>query len=123
MTIELTDATRAIFYVELPFGNWMATVIATPDGARIVARTRYVVDDKIHDSDDTRKWMEGDAETEVAAVAACREIVGRATQAFGLESWELLRGAGSLEDFTREFMALPFAHARFVSKEEYDSYK
>lgn len=114
--IELTGDTRALWYVELPGGNWTATLAKAEgeDQAKIQFRFRWFKDAKVWDSDDKRSFYTattgGDIEK---AVANTRRTIAAMKLIGAGQSWELLRGtAESMEEFSERLLALPFVQGR-----------
>lgn len=118
MTMQFTEQTRAVWYQELAndAGNWIAMVSTLENGrCKLEYRFRYYVD---HDrraapnSQDERRGASFEADDITQVITKVREAIKNAKTHFGAgKSWELLRGAGSFEDFMAQFMALPFVHA------------
>ena len=128
MSAELTERTLGIWYADLEadgatVGNWIASVEhALEGGYLMIYRFRFYRDEKIFNSDDERSGGEVRSPELAKLIACCRMMLG-VHKARGSKTYELLRGTDSTDEFTKRLLAAPFAHARQVSKEEYESYK
>jgi hypothetical protein len=128
MSAELTERTLGIWYADIEnggatVGNWIATVEHALEGGYLMTyRFRWYRDEKIFDSQDERSGGEvGSGELE--KLLACCRLMLKAHAARGSSTYELMRGADTVEQFTQRLIASPFAHSKKVSKEEYESYQ
>lgn len=115
MTIEITERTRALWYLELPNGNWSGVLEELDDGGgcKLECRFRWYKGSEIWDSKDEKNWytVTGGSGT-AKMIDNTRSMIAAMKVRGAGRSWELLRGAESLEDFFQKFVALPFVHAR-----------
>jgi len=121
--MSLTENTIGIWFVDVPDGDWLATVNAVePEGYELVYRTRNRVDDKIFDSEDTKDWGGGRISGKLSkeeVIEKMRELVADVKlYDENSKSHELLMGDKTFVEFMDEFMELPFVNARKMSKDE-----
>jgi hypothetical protein len=125
MSIEITEGTIGIWYTELPNneGNWMAGAKRDPDGTYDVTyRFRYYRDEKTFESSDERRWEGFKIDSKKSdAVTRITSSLRFVQQHLGGNSYEVLRGTGSIKQFMEEFEKLPFVHVRRMSKKECES--
>jgi hypothetical protein len=113
MSIEITDGTQALWYITIPNGDWMAGINAQDGGGfKLTHRFRYYRDNEAWDSKDEKRWYSGEIDDLAKGIEAVRLIVQKLKEAGAGQSWEILRGTGSIEEFTAQFMRLPFVHAK-----------
>jgi hypothetical protein len=117
MTIEITENTRAIWYVTIPNGDWMAHLEARDGGGcKITYRFRYYEGRQVWDGNDRKSWYRFEGDDIEATIAATREAAQKMKELGKGKLWELIRGAGSLEGFMKEFFRLPFVHTKTVAR-------
>jgi hypothetical protein len=123
MSIEISEATRGLWFVELPKGDWMASLEAL-DGERfrIIYRFRWVRDKKIFDTDDVKEWdgLIGKG-TITEGIEHMRAAVHRLQLIGAGKVTELLRENLSLEDFFDLLRHQKFAHTRKLTQAEYEA--
>jgi hypothetical protein len=121
MSFTLSDRTQAIWFVEIPPGDWMAAIEALDDGRfRLEYRFRYDRDRDAFESQDAKKWYRVEAEDLAQGIEAVRRIISlmKLRMQAG-RSYELLRGNLSTRDFMDLLMCQSFVHTKQVSEEEY----
>jgi major membrane immunogen (membrane-anchored lipoprotein) len=124
VSIEITDRTQGIWYVTIPDGDWMGHIEAQDGGrVKVLYRFRYYKGPEIWDSKDVRNWYSAEADDLTKAVEVMRVVTQKLKASGGGESWEVLRGSGSVNQFFEEFKRLPFVHVKKVSKDEYEARK
>ena len=119
MSINITDRSLGIWFVEMQWGDWMGHIESLPDGNyQLTYRFRREVDDRIFNSNDQKDWWSGVGPDLDAGINAVRDMADFLHKHHGLQKWELLRGAGSVQQFFEELRKLPFAHSRETIKPE-----
>lgn len=122
MTYEINESTVGLWSVDLgPYGNILAHMARQADGSiLIVVRLREYRDNVMGpESKDKRTWYEIKTKNgEARAIEKVRRAVEmwRRTQPTACGSWELLRGARSLDEFAELLMAMPGMHATVEKK-------
>jgi hypothetical protein len=107
MTIDKN--TIGIWYVELPFGNWMATMYRDGDEFKLRGRFRFVVDDDLTtESNDHKEWFESVMSTTDEALAI--KQVRKAAAALGDYDEILHEGLGP-DHMIAELQRKRYAHA------------
>jgi hypothetical protein len=127
--IELSDATQAIWFVELGdnLGDFMGAINTMPDGIiKLTYRLRWYRDDKPWDSKDRKQWFTGyskDDHNPQTAIDAMRKVIEDLGSITGMvrKVHELLRGDLSTRDFMDLLLHQEFAHAKHVSQAEYEA--
>lgn len=129
MSAELTERTLGIWYTDIEnggatVGNWIATVEHGLDGGayRLIYRFRWYRDKKTFDSADERSGGEVHS-ADLEKLLTCCRLMLKCHGARGSSTYELLRGADTVEQFMQRVIHAPFAHVKQVSKEEYESYR
>lgn len=122
MAIQMTDQTLAIWCIEIrqaggDEGNWMGFLQRQEKGYLFEYRFRWYVDDKKHDSADRRSFytIAFNPMTFTPGVAADMEAVRHGREIFeitktmegSMSSWELVRGARSMEEFMDALASMP----------------
>jgi hypothetical protein len=114
--IEITENTLALWYVELPGGNWTAMLYRVEDGRpKLECRFRWYRGAAIWDSDDDKNFYSitpTDTDSVAASLEKVRLVISEMKKIGAGKSYELLRGTGTLEEYFEQFLALPFVHAR-----------
>ena len=124
MTMTLDENTVGIWYISLSEDeDWLMTVNQTKDEYTMKYRFRYYEDDSCFDSNDRKSWYSGvmpkDKITLEELIEKMRVTVTMMGKMRGVEDYyELLMGDGNLKQFMKEFMELPFVHAREPTEEE-----
>lgn len=74
-----------IWHVEVGFGNYMAKLMRDGQGLYLEARTRVYVDDKVHDSEDRKKFWtaRSDGDTLEQMVAKADLIAEKVAEKYG----------------------------------------
>lgn len=114
MTIEITERTIGIWFLYLnDSSDWMAGLWREDDGIHLSYRFRYYRDDKLDEtSEDEKNWyslMTG--ESVQVSIRTVRDLIEGMQEELGAgESWEILMGERGVEDFTKEFLSMPWAH-------------
>jgi hypothetical protein len=130
--ITMDENILAVWVIEIRSypseGNWMASLSKTKDGFALTYRFRWYVDEKAHDSADKRNWYRIDfgpphAHTTGDALRHGREIYDMTIRSLGKHatvphSWELIRGARSVEEFCDALTLMPGMHQRKISEKE-----
>lgn len=115
MTVEITERTRGLWFLELPRADYSATLEQLEAGKfQVTMRFRYYETADPWDNKDQKNWYVATGTEEAAMIEATREGIAMLKLMGGRKSWELLRGTGTLEDFINTFMKLPFVHARTI---------
>jgi hypothetical protein len=119
MSIDLTERTICIWYVEMPKqqANYLGALERLDDDyLQYTFRFRYKRDKKIFDSEDEKNWYSFKTKCargeEHSAITKIRMVTRLIADKEGGEFYELLRGAGTLEQFFSQFAALPFVHGK-----------
>lgn len=117
MTIEITEKSIALWYVEIPHPpqNLMAHLARGENGAfDLVYRFRYKRDNKAFDSKDDKSWYGGTItnHTEAQALEKMRMLIGILAKKSSGQLYELLRGTGTVEQFMEQLGKMPWAHMR-----------
>ncbi len=122
MDVELSDATQALWFLELPNGDWAGVLEALEDGRfRITYRFRWYRDQSAFDSQDRRERFVGYCNDAEKGIEIVREMA-RVMQTKGAgKMTELLRGNLSIEDFVALLSAQPFAHTKRMTPAEYEA--
>jgi hypothetical protein len=122
MDVELSEATQALWYLDLTNGNWAGVLDALEDGRfRITHRFRWYSDTSLFDSQDRREKFVGYCATAEKGIDIVREM-GRVMQSKGAgKMTELLRGNLSIEDFVALLEHQPFAHTKRMTQAEYEA--
>jgi hypothetical protein len=119
MTIEISEATRMLWYQEMTNGNWMGAIEAEPGGTfKITYRFRYYKDERGFDSDDVKNWYSVRAPSFESAVGPVRKSIAAGEAAFGNKAYQLLRGTGTYEQFFAEFKKAPFVQLKEMKLEK-----
>ncbi len=121
--IEFNDRTQAVWFVELPRGDWLAGLEALDGGRiRLTYRFRWYKDRKAWDSKDVRNWMRAEASSDVAKGMEIARVMVRKMQEIGAgQVTELLRGNLSTRDFFDLYRHQTFVHSKTMTKEEYEA--
>jgi hypothetical protein len=112
--------------MEIPGGNWTAHIETTATGFRFTHRFRYYAKapkGAPFSGDDEKRWFSADIDntTLTKVLTAVGAIVTQMKALPGTGAcYELIRGAGTVEDFVKQLLALPFACSQQVSPEEYE---
>lgn len=130
MSISFTDDTLAIWYIllEPEKSDYMGALSRRDYGFMYTWRIRYYHSLDPWDEKDVKRWYSlqipsavGDTEGAVdvvremvAATLALARMVGKPEPA---EIYELIRGAKSFDEFTKEFMEAPFVHKQEVTRQ------
>lgn len=114
--IDLEKAIGVWFMDVSDTSNWLAAVSRTEDGKLLLQwRMRYYEKGSPPDSNDEKRWYQGTSKkTEAEAIENMRFIGRTMTQHAEGKLYEVLRGDRSIEEFAKEFCALPFVHATVV---------
>lgn len=113
MSLELGEGTLGMWYVCLTDGNWLAHLARTEPGQyELTYRFRWYRDERIGgDSKDVRHFYRGALKSvaiDTAALHLTREIFEIVKSLpIAKASWELLRGARSIEEFTHLLTGMP----------------
>lgn len=119
MTIEISEKTLGLWYVELPenAGNWMASAWLNDDGTPLATyRFRFYRDNATWDSKDEKSWRTIGPNKDAPGGASARTLIDaisemarfiETSQGRG-QRYELIRGEGSIEWFMEELSKLPF---------------
>lgn len=115
MSIEIGDNTIAMWCIELGnAGNWLAHLArGGPNGKYLLDyRFRYYVDDLVQNSRDRRNWYRGElsGRSDDEMLRKLRRVFDEMRGAMGGRGWELVRGARSVEEFTRALGKMPGIH-------------
>jgi hypothetical protein len=121
---RFTEKTRAIWFVEIPGGDWTACIEDSGGGHfRLEYRFRHYQGPGVWDGKDEKHWYTVTGSDLAKGIEATRLIIKRMKTEGAGESWELLRGVGTLKQFMAEFMKLPFVHAKRATKEQVEEYQ
>ena len=98
-------------------GNWLAHLGRKEGGGYAIDfRWRYYRDDKLlPESKDVLRYYHGEISesSDAAAIEHVRQIYGMVRSLTAdAPSWELLRGARSMDEFTQLLMRMPGMHVR-----------
>ena len=109
--IEIDDNLLAIWFVTMPPYNDFFAGVSKP--GVLLYRFRYSKKEQPDpfDERDEKHWYRVDGPLE-KLISTTSEMTQTMAKASGGERWELLRGSGTLEQFTAEFAQLPFAHMK-----------
>lgn len=122
MTIEITERTIGIWFLLLEEkSDWMAALWHEDDGVHLSYRFRYYRDDKLDEtSKDRKSWYSlTTGETAQVSVRAIRDLIEGMQEELGAgQSWEILMGERSVEEFTEEFISMPWAHVTRVEPDD-----
>jgi hypothetical protein len=123
MSIEINDRTQALWFVELPNGNWMACIEALEGNRfRLTYRFRWYRDGEVWDSKDERNWFSGVLSGDFPEGIETIRLAVQKLQAHGAgKAFELLRGNLSTRDYMDLFMHQEFVHAKTLTKEQYEA--
>jgi len=115
MSCEISEQTVGLWYVELPNGNWLASINRITDGTvQLDYRLRWFRDDKLFDeSNDVRNWYRLKTNDEKKLLETTRAIFSQLTETF--KGWELMRGGRSVEEFLDELGRMPGMHMKRVT--------
>lgn len=133
MTFEVDENLIGIWFVTLPKGDWMGAMSRVPgdrDRFQLTYRFRWYRGPGVFDdSKDEKNWWRMEADNIAKGVdvmhAAASVMADRAKRSGekGIgEMWELLRGTGTVEQFMKQLLKLPFIHHKKVSAEEAKRY-
>lgn len=119
MSIIFNDNILGVWYVTIPNGDYLAAVSRCKDGGAFLQyRFRYYNSEEPWDEKDEKHWYEARSKDQTKVVAHASFVAKTLANASKGKIWELIRGAGSLEDFMAEFQKLPFVHSRPATAEE-----
>jgi len=90
-------------------------------GFKLNYRFRWYRDSKAFDSKDERNWYKGEADDLQKGIETVRLIAQAMKAKGGGKLWELLRGNLSTRDFMDLLLHQPFAHAKQMTKAEYEA--
>lgn len=112
--IEITDETRALWYLDLPGGNWTAHLSRRDGRAHLRFRFRWYKDGNAFESEDEKHAyvVKDSADSDHVMIAKVRRMILEMQSIGAGNSYELLRGTGTLDEFFNQFLELPFVHAR-----------
>lgn len=122
MSIAIDDHLRAMWFVEIPNGDWMAGLTQCPDGSFMLTyRFRRYAGPEVWDSKDEKSWYTAKCATLQPLMDTTRELI-RAMKTIGGvgQTYEFLRGDKSTREFLEELSKQPFAHTKQVSKAEFE---
>lgn len=124
--VTIDDSILAFWYVEIPAGNWMASLHRDGAGTRMAYRFRYYKDQQVFDSADEKSNYSAVCPPEMPVMTlidTVRNVVTLMKAGGAGESWELLRGTSTTRQFMDQFMALPFVHQRTATADEVAAWK
>jgi len=125
----MDDTIRAIWYISLTeTSDWLMGLSEMEDSFCISYRFRYYNSDDPFDKDDKKNWYKAKAKksktTLTETLQGCSLAFSELKTIAETTGYELIRGAGSLDDFMDEFKTLPFVHMSDpMSKEEFEKYQ
>jgi len=115
--LKLDENVVGIWYVQLPEGDWLASVFMEDDKPCLEYRFRYYVDDKSFDSADEKNWyrMQPTGPADLNKLVETVRVIAGLTAARGKsEVYELM-----MENFDNfDAFAKEFQKAEFVSIQE-----
>lgn len=121
MTIELSERTVAIWFIQLePDQDWLASVYTTEEGeVKAEYRFRYYVDDKSFGSDDKKSWYSLNTSASVSqALEIFREAYNKLSELSSGEHYEILMDETGIDGFMEKFKQLPFFNGIELSTNE-----
>lgn len=124
--ITIDDSILAFWYVELPGGNWMASLHREGEGLLLNYRFRYYKDDQAFDSADEKSHYSAKISAAQYNVMSLIEHVRGVITLMKVDtaqSWELIRETSTSEQFMDQFMKLPFVHQRVATADETAAWK
>jgi hypothetical protein len=125
MTIEFDDSIRAVWYVQLNAeADWMCGLNKADDGFRVQYRFRYYETLGAWDGLDRKNWYRAElkGESPDQVIEAMRKMIAVMQDKGAGQSFELVRDADeTVEAFLTRFTAMPFAHKRTLTKEEWEA--
>jgi hypothetical protein len=121
VSIEFTDALQALWFVEIPGGDWLCGLYSRRDGRfDMTYRFRWYRGPAVWDSNDVKNWFEATGDDYSQCLHGIREMIKGMRSAGAGESWELLRGTKTTREFIEELRKTPFAHTKKVSQAEFE---
>lgn len=124
MTIELTDKTVGVWYMQLSEeSDYLAAATETDDGIKITYRFRYYKDNKTFGSDDKKNWYEWvTKESKEKVIEVMRSLVTGMRRRDGniplTDCHELLMSEEGIEEFMEVFGSMPFTDTMTLSENE-----
>lgn len=125
MSIELTEATLGLWYVQMHMKDWMCGVTRL-DERRFEFKYRFRYYKEPHDpwdGQDRKSWYEGTVDAERDTVVRRMALMAHQVLKISGDSGQVyacVRGLDEpFERYTERFMKLPFVHAKTVSEQEY----
>lgn len=129
MTIIFDKYLLAVWFVEIPNGDWMAGLTECQDGSFMLTyRFRHYNKGPaplgVWDGSDTKRWYTAKFTAKEPLMEAARDLarLAKAVTRSG-KSYEFLRGDKTTKRFLEELLKAPFAHTKKVSKAEYEQYQ
>lgn len=111
--IKFSEDTIGVWYVQIPEGDWLASIFKEDGKPCLVYRFRYYVDDKSFDSDDEKNWYkmepkDGDADLD-KLIETTRMVAGLTAARADSEVYELMmKDFDDSSAFFKEFQKAPF---------------
>ena len=125
MSIRMDETIVGVWFASLSKdSDWMMGINRTDEGWLMQYRFRYYGDDSGDpwSDKDKKNWYASKAPKDKITEEELIKKMGEMYELIKLRAegdcYALLRGAGSFEDFIKEFQKLPFVHARVATDEE-----
>jgi hypothetical protein len=120
LTIEISEATRMLWYQEMTNGNWMGAIEAEPGKKSVIVtyRFRYYKDKLGFDSEDEKKWYSFRVPSYEEALPPVLLSIEKGEAVFGNKAYQLFRGAGTYQQFFAEFKKAPFVQLKELKLEK-----